>query len=671
MHAFFSPAVALMNRLRYAAKFMVLGGLMLSVIAFLLVTLILTRVQSMVSTQHELEGLRVLERAIRTLEIAQQHRGLSSGVLSGNASMQAPRAAKEKEVDQVLEATARELPASLVEGARWKAVRSDWEAIRSQGLNWSAAESVARHTQWIERLLLFMVDVADDSELTLEGEMGYYYLMDTIVTKLPATLEPIGQTRARGTAILMRKSMSMQQRVDLIAGLAQIENAQRAQLLAVEKIGQSLPQALQTLKNGRREFDAGVQNVLGMVRDEILGEKYGIGANDYFATTTALLDQGYKLMHEVLVPVLKDGLSKRRASLQRELVIVTALSLFVLGLLSYLGCGIFLSVRNSVASFQQGARRLAAGDLTVEFPVAGRDELHCAAEDFNSMVAALRTFVAELKGNVDELRTAADTLATSSEQIAKGAELESESAAGMAASVEEMTVGVDTIAQNANEVQTLSDESAELAGRGGDIVENVIADIREIATAVNHAAQTVETLGQQSERISTIVGAIHDVAGQTNLLALNAAIEAARAGEAGRGFAVVADEVRKLSERTALSAQEISGMIEAVQSGTSAVVAGMEDGVARVTRGVEQAGQAGQAIGDIRVRAQQVREAVAGISNSLREQSSASNELARNVERIAQMAEESNAAVQGSLDTARRLHRLALSLDEGVGRFKL
>ena len=105
MHAFFSPAVALMNRLRYAAKFMVLGGLMLSVIAFLLVTLFLTRVQSMVSTQHELDGLRWLERVNRAVEVAQQHRGLSSGVLSGNASMQASRAAKEKEVDQALEAS--------------------------------------------------------------------------------------------------------------------------------------------------------------------------------------------------------------------------------------------------------------------------------------------------------------------------------------------------------------------------------------------------------------------------------------------------------------------------------------------------------------------------------------------------------------------------------------
>ena len=671
MRRLFVPAVALMNRMRYAAKFALLGGLSLLIITVLLSIVFSSLLSTITQSENELEGVRMLRHVNRLVEVMQQHRGLSSGVLSGNAAMREPRAAKEKEVVQALAAAEDGLGKALVASPEWLRIRQDWQAIQASGLSWSATDSVRRHSETIDRLLMFMVDVADHSGLTLESEMAAYYMMDTLVTKLPAVLEPLGLTRARGTAVLSQKRLASQQRIDLVSGMALMSGALRAQNNNLEKIGKAAPAVRETLLAANQELNASTQKIVALIHTEILDERFAIAPNDYFAATTALLDQGYKIMYEVLIPQLEKRLRERLQGERQVFWGLLLLAVAVVLLVAYLMTGIYLAVRSNVAVFQQGALRMAAGDMTVDFSTAGRDELSEAGRDFNAMASGLRVLLGRVQGNVAELRRSADDLATHSAEIAQGSALQSESASGMAASVEEMTVGVDNIAHNARDVQALSDESAELAGRGGDIVDEVVGDIEQISATVNRAATAVEALGQQSERISAIVEAIKDVAGQTNLLALNAAIEAARAGEAGRGFAVVADEVRKLSERTAHSTQEIAAMIEAVQSGTAAAVAGMQEGRARVASGVEQAGQAGRAIGEIRQRAQQVRTAVSGISDSLREQSAASTELAQNVERIAQMAEESNAAVQGSLETARRLHDLAEALGDELRKFKL
>lgn len=240
----------------------------------------------------------------------------------------------------------------------------------------------------------------------------------------------------------------------------------------------------------------------------------------------------------------------------------------------------------------------------------------------------------------------------------------------MATAVEQMTVGVDHISKNAQEAQAYSRESDEVAAHGSRIVDQVVNEIQAIAETVNESAAAVEALGQQSDQISAIVGTIKEIADQTNLLALNAAIEAARAGESGRGFAVVADEVRKLAERTAKSTQEIAGMIDSIQSGTATAVSTMKLGVTRVAAGVEQAQMAGSAISQVQSQSRHVLDAVSEITVSLREQAATSTEIARNIEQIAQMAEENNAAAGTNAATASRLRQLAENLSSEVARFR-
>ncbi len=670
MQALFTPAISLMNRLRYTSKFFVLGLAISVVLAVLLVTVVNNLYRDIKTAQHELDGVQVLKPMNRMVQAMQQHRGLSSGVLNGNEAMKDKRAAKEKEVSEALIATDAALPQKLRDSAEWRGVRDEWSSIQAQGLSWSAQDNLKRHTGMIAQMLVMMVDMADETELTLDPAMDTYYFMDTVVSKMPAMLEPLGILRARGTAVLTRKELSPQMRVDLSAQIGQMAATLHAQNHNLEKVMRYAPALQGSLSGPTKEFSSGVEKLFALVREDILGEKFTTPPQEYFATATQIIDLGYKVMFETLIPEFEQQLETRKSVAQRQLTFQLMLAFVVMLVVGYLSVGTYFSVINSIRIFSDGAKRLADGDLTVEFVTEGSDELHDAGMDFNAMAAAFRKLLGRVQSDVHSLRAAAEQLASSSHQISTSTGAQSDSASSMAAAVEEMTVGVDHIARNAQDAQSSSRESDEVAAEGGRIVDGVVTEIQAIAETVNQSAQTVEALGQKSDEISTIVGTIKDIADQTNLLALNAAIEAARAGESGRGFAVVADEVRKLAERTTKSTQEIADMIGSIQSGTAAAVSSMKQGVERVALGVDKAKQAGETILQVQDRSRHVVDSVSEITVALREQAAASTEIAQNVERIAQMAEENNAAARGNADTSDKLRQLAETLSSEVARFK-
>ncbi len=670
MQAVFSPAIGLMNRLRYTSKFSLLGLAVGVVIAVLLVTVLSTLQRDISAAQHELQGVQMLKPINRMVQFIQQHRGLSAGVLGGNESMKDKRVTKEKEASDALAASEATLPEKLRTGASWAKIREEWESIRAQGLTWAAADNIKRHTALIDKVLLFMVEVADTTELTLDPAMDGYYMMDTVVVKMPAMMERLGQTRARGTAVLTKKEITQQMKIEMASTLQEMATALRAQNINIDKVIANAPAMQASLSAASKEFSADVEKVFTLVREDILAERFQTPSQEYFNQTTALIDKGYKTMFEALIPQFEELLSQRIAAAKKTLTLNISLAVVVLLLVAYLAAGMYYSVVSSVAVFSDGARRMADGDLTVRFETGGSDELHAAGEDFNNMATALRQLLGRIQSDVRQLRGAAEQLSASSHQISMSAGAQSDSASNMAATIEQMTVGVDNIARNAQEAQRYSRQSDDVAANGGRIVQGVVVEIQRIAETVNQSAEAVEALGQQSDKISAIVGTIKEIADQTNLLALNAAIEAARAGESGRGFAGVADEVRKLAERTGKSTQEISEMIGSIQNGTATAVSTMKQGVDRVASGVEQAQLAGTSILEVQNQSRQVVGAVEDISVSLGEQATASTLIAQNVERIAQMAEENNAAASGNAATAEKLSQLAEGLSREMARFK-
>jgi methyl-accepting chemotaxis protein len=350
------------------------------------------------------------------------------------------------------------------------------------------------------------------------------------------------------------------------------------------------------------------------------------------------------------------------------------IALIGLGLLSGFGLASWVirqSVQHPLRITQEVARAVADGNLTIQVPTDRKDEmgdLHAALRDMRDK---LRHIVSDLKNTSDQVAQASRELVGSTDQAAEASGHQAEAAAAVAAAVEELTVSINHISSSAQDAHAASLQTDANARGGNDLINNTETELQRVSSSARDASDKVTLLEDSSQRISGIVQVIRDVAEQTNLLALNAAIEAARAGEQGRGFAVVADEVRKLAERTAQATLEISQVINTVQQNVRSARDAMLQTGSRVEGSVALARDASHSIGEISNGAHHVLGAINDISDALKEQSAASNDIAIHVERIAQMAEENRSATTQAASTARTLDKLASDSRRSVEVFRV
>jgi len=294
-------------------------------------------------------------------------------------------------------------------------------------------------------------------------------------------------------------------------------------------------------------------------------------------------------------------------------------------------------------------------DLSVEVEVAGEDEIALVSRSFRELVATLRTLMQSMHADVARLDETAGLLAAAVTQAASSSEASSESVSSMAAAAEEMSANLNQMRDSSRATLAVVQDASRYSDEGGQVIDSAVVEMQKIAQSVVQVSSSIAQLGEQTGRISNIVEVIKEVAEQTNLLALNAAIEAARAGEAGRGFAVVADEVRKLAERTSRSTEEIGAMIQAIQQSARNAVGTMDEAVGLANSGAGLAESAGKAIASIRRSTGEVEKVFSDITLAIAEQSSAGQVIANKVETVAQATESSRAATQQSAQAVRAL----------------
>lgn len=352
--------------------------------------------------------------------------------------------------------------------------------------------------------------------------------------------------------------------------------------------------------------------------------------------------------------------------------LMTVCTLIITGFLALLGWLIFSQVNTGLSSAFKTINKIENNlDFTLRADVKGSDEISMMLKAFNQLIGRIQTNLQDIMQNVVKVGNTADQLQQSAYQVSQGSSSQNASASHMAASVEEMTVSINHVADQAKMTSEQSNDVGKKAETGQEVISQTVDNIHAIAVAVEYAAKDIQQLEAKGHEIESVINIIQAVAEQTNLLALNAAIEAARAGEQGRGFAVVADEVRTLAARTAQSTKEIGDIIHTIQQVSKSAVDRMQEAIVKVEHGVAGAGQANETMADICEVAQESVVRVADITHAIREQGAATTSIAQQVENVAQMVDENTHAANQTADLANLLSTLSSEMNKVVSAYRL
>jgi len=646
----FAPAVAVMNRLNYRGKFLLISLLFLSVIGYMMYMLVTDLRTDVDFAKQEQQGIRYIDAMIPVMLDIQQHRGLANAALNGDeASRKAMldiEATVATDVQQVDRLDAK-LNGQLQTSEKWQTFQAHWAELKQKTPTLQPADSFQSHSALVAEALQLISQAGDNSNLTLDPYLDSFYTMDMAARRLPQLMETLGQARGQGNGIAARQAITTNEKVLLSVLENEIQNNAGELAKAVSKataynpaLADKLNEVASVAVKATDDFRQGIdQNLLNAA-------VISVKPTDYFAQGTKAIDADYAL-YKVASGILAELLQTRVSKLNGQILSYEVTIVLVLLVAAYMFAGFYISVRHTVNELRGASTRLAEGDLRSRVRLRTKDELRHVGDAFNQMAGRVGDLIAESRQLIERVESSSSELSVIAEQtadstgaisqtshgIAAGAESQTRSAEEMVNAMQEMAVGIQRIAENAGQVSEVTQEATRQADQGSEAVQSATQQMNSIQHSVMDLSQTLEQLGDKSQEIGNIINAITSISQQTNLLALNASIEAARAGEQGRGFAVVAGEIRKLSEQTRTSTEMIARMIAEIQQSTAQARGNMHKSVDEVGRGAQVITNLVEVFGAI-------RSTVIVVADQIQEVSAASEEISAGTEQIAASVDE-------------------------------
>ena len=650
--------MSVLHRLSLSHKFLILGALALALVA-LPTSLYVNRALGEISVARlEVAGTQPAIAIQKVVQLTQQHRGISAGMLANNEALAARRPAVREAVNKAMDFVDASLKAQSASAAlvsSWAEHRQRWTALEQAvaARQLQPSESLKQHSQLIASFMVFTERVLDDYKLAQDPVLATSSLIRGTLTQAPWLAEKMGVLRAQGASALAQGTLPPESRATLLAVQSRVGELYDGMLRDLDKAAQGDATLKAQLSSGTQALKQQITATLVVANREVIeAPALSMPAPAFFDELTRTIDGLYDF-NAVAMKGLVDALESRVQGLRNAMFMMVGVLVLVMAGALALGFVFVRSITTPLRKAVNVARAVARGDLTVRIEVRGSNEAAHLMEALQEMQASLAEIVCAVHEGSESVAIASTQIAQGNNDLSSRTESQASALEQTAAAMEQLGSTVHQNADNARTANQLAQSASTVAVQGGAVVAQVVDTMKGISAA--------------SHRISEIIGVIDGIAFQTNILALNAAVEAARAGEQGRGFAVVASEVRSLAGRSAEAAKEIKTLIgvsvERVDKGSALVDHLVDQAGATMTEVVSSIRRVTDLMGEITSASVEQSQAVAQVGEAV-------TQMDQTTQQNAALVEESAAAADSLKDQAQDLVRVVsvFKLPEGMAR---
>ncbi|MDP9942549.1 methyl-accepting chemotaxis protein [Ectopseudomonas alcaliphila] len=669
------PGVRLLQRFSFAHKFQLVFLLFALPLGYALWVISSDYLSRLQSVDFEVEGAQALERMAQVQhELIAQRTLLARWKGTENAA-QGLLQQREAKLDEALQQAAEPLRSELIsDEARqhFQALQGERDGLRAAGLTKVALpDALERYQKALLSLIALREQVATDSTLILDPRLDTYLMMEQITYIMPRLLEQLGTFAAQGHGAVVSQHFTLQSRV-LIRDLRRSLDEQRAQLIKAQTtLSREAPQAMRQLS---APFDASLKAfddfLVQIDRDMFEASPMAL-TPEQFVQRVETLETQLQGLQQALYQQFTASLGYYRQQALHAMIEVIGAFIALTLLAMYVLICLNASIRISTSNIIEAARGLRDGDLRVRMEVNGRDDLAAIAQALNTAVEQMRDSLQGVNRESRQLESTVQLLGGQARDALDAVEQQQAQMSQIATAATQMAATAQSVAQSCEQAAMEAQQTREVALGSNQRSERTSASMRHLSSRLGDSAAALQQLRDQTQQINRVVEVIKGIAEQTNLLALNAAIEAARAGEAGRGFAVVADEVRSLSRRTQDSTQEIAQTVDNLQRVVGQSVTLMEEACSQADGDIGSVLAMGDELQNIVDSVQRVSDRLAQIATAAEQQAATADEVSGNIQQVDQAAGQLLDGAQAVSSAAEQLRRGSEGLAQNTGRFRL